>query len=136
MKAFLIFPMISVFVLMLTIFMLDGRLRSRAKVLWSAMATAISGGLMIGFSADVVLPLYDLTFLSIVILVPCLTYLMNRLFKNNSGKWTWVRILGLGLFSTALAIVIFAATFLVFILDAPMDPAPRVEKTENSIDLR
>jgi hypothetical protein len=133
MKAFVIFPTICFFALTLTLLRL-GQLRPQTALLWSTILTIIFGALMTLVSADVFLFLYYMNFLGVIILIPCLTYLTNELFSDNSNKIKWVRILGLGLVSTVLTIVIFATSMFFSFAYNPMDPAPKQEQKESDGD--
>ena len=133
MKTFVIFPTICVFALTLTLLKLDGRTKPHTVLLWSTIVTTIFGGLMTWFSVDVFLFLYYLNFLGVIILIPCLTYLTNKLFKDNKDNKKWIRILGLGLISTVLTIAVFATTMFLSLLNNPMDPGQRPDnRTEKS----
>jgi O-antigen/teichoic acid export membrane protein len=131
MKAFVIFPTICVFALTLALLKFDGQLRPRTALLWSTIATIIFGVFMTWLSVDVFFFLYYANFLGIIILIPCLTYLTNELFKDNSEKIKWFRILGLGLVSTILTLVIFATSMFFSFAYNPMDPAPRQGQMKN-----
>lgn len=94
----------------------------------------IFGGLMTWISVDVFFFLYYMNFVGVIILIPCLTYLTDKLFRDNSDKIKWLRILGLGLVSTILTIVIFATSMFFSIAYNPMDPAPKQEQKESDSD--
>ncbi len=129
MKTFVIFPTICWFILTLTLLRV-GFIRPKTALLWSTIMTIILGGLMTWFSADIFFFLYYANFLAIIVMIPCLTYLTNKLFKDNSDKIKWIRILGLGLVSTALTIAIFATSMFFSFAYNPMDPAPRQAQNE------
>src|SRR5258706_4591217 len=104
MKAFVIFPTLCVFVLALTLLILSGQSRSRT-IFWSTLVTATFSGLMKWLSVEVFEFLYFSNFLGVLVCIPCLTYLTNRLFPDKSNKRTvWVRVLGLGVISTVVTI--------------------------------
>ena len=132
MKAFVIFPTICVFVLTLTLLKLNGQLRPRTSLLWTIIVTSFFGGLMTLFSSETFQFLYFANFVGILVCVPCITYLTNKLFTNNVDKRIyWTIIIGLGLASTAVTILIGGALIFFSFLNNPMDPATNKEKTEN-----
>src|SRR5690349_16334077 len=101
MKTFVIFPTICVFLLTLTLMTLNGQTRHRTTLLWSVMVTVLFGGLMTWFSLDAFSFLYYSNFIGVLVCIPCLTYLTNRLFsKTQDKKINWIRVLGLGILST------------------------------------
>jgi hypothetical protein len=125
MKTFAVFPTICVFSLTLTLLTVGGQLRAQTALLWSIMMTVIFGELMTWFSEDVFFFLYYANFLGVIILIPCFTYLANKLFKDTPNKIKWFRILGLGLASTILTIAIFVTSMFFSFTSNPMNPAPR-----------
>lgn len=128
MKTFVIFPTICVFVLTLTLLKLD-ETRPRNVLLRATFVTAIFGGLMIWFPLEGFF-LYYGNWIGIIILIPCFTYLTNKLFKGKISKITWIRILGLTIISTLVTIAIFATSMFFSLTNNPMDPAPRQEQTQ------
>lgn len=123
MKAFAIFPIICIFLLTLTLLSLGGQAKHRTALLWSVLVTGLLGGLLIWFSVDVFPFLYYLNFIGVFICIPCLTYLTNRVVsKTQPGRVNWIRLLGIGIVSTVVTIVV--AGFLIFMsfLFNPMDP--------------
>ena len=105
MKAFVIFPTICVFVLTMTLLTLDGQTKSRTTFLWSAIVTVLFGGLKTWFSVDFFFFLYYSNFIGVLVCVPCLTYLTNRLLSKKLDKRTnWILVLGLGIISTVVTI--------------------------------
>ena len=106
MKAFVIFPTICVFVLTLTLVTLGGQSRPRT-ILWSTVVTASFGGLMTWLSFEVFAFLYFSNFIGVLVCIPCLTYLTNRLFSSDSNKiMFWIRIPGLGVVSTTVTLIL------------------------------
>src|SRR6266850_101897 len=95
---------ICVYVLTLSLVTLGGQSRPRT-ILWSTLVTATFGGLMTWLSVEAFTFLYFSNFIGVLICIPCLTYLTNRLFSLDSNKKTfWIRILGLGVVSTAVTL--------------------------------
>lgn len=131
MKAFAIFPTICVFVLTLTLLRLSGQLKPRTTLLLTLMVTIFFGGLMTWFSFEIFQFLYFANFFGVLVCIPCLTYLTNRLFSDNSDKRIhWLRILGLGLASTAVTIVVAGALIFFSFLNNPMDPVTKEKQME------
>lgn len=124
MKTFVIFPAICVFALAMTLLKLDGRLSPRKTVLWSTVVTAAFSGLMAWFSVETFFFLYYAHFLGGIVLIPCLTYLIYKLTRNTSNKIERLKILGLGLVSTFLSVLIFSTLMFFSLSYHPMDPAP------------
>jgi len=133
MKAFVIFPTICVFILILTLFKLNGQVKSRITLLWTIIVTSLFGGLMTWFSIDTFLFLYYGNFLGVFILIPCLTYLSYRLFLDKSEITFW-RVLGLGFASTVLTLIIFGSAMFIALAYNPMDPGTRQEQKEYESD--
>jgi hypothetical protein len=131
MKAFVIFPTICVFLLTMTLLTLDGQTKQRTTLLWSVMVTALFGGLMTWFSVDVFAFLYYSNFIGVLVCIPCLTYLTNRLLsKNLDKKINWIRVLGLGILSTVVTITTAGFLILISFLNNPMDPPTNKQSTE------
>lgn len=134
MTAFVIFPTICVLVLTLTLLTLGGLSRPRV-VLLSTLITATFGGLMTWLSVEVFTFLYYSNFLGVLMCIPCLTYLANRLFTYNSNKITfWIRIVGLGIVSTAATLGLAWSLILFSFINNPMDPATNKERVEIESD--
>lgn len=133
MKAFVIFPTICVFLLTMTLLTLDGQTKPRTMLLWSILVTVLFGGLMSWFSVDVLLFLYYSNFIGVLVCIPCVTYLTNRLLSKPLDKRVnWLRVLGLGILSTAVTIA--TAGFLIFMsfMYNPMDPPTNKQSTEKT----
>lgn len=129
MKALIIFPTICVFVMTLTLLKLEGTTKPRNALLRTIAVTAILSGLMIWFPVEGFF-LYYGNWIGIMILIPCFTYLSNKLFKDNADKTRWIRILGLTIFSTILTVAIFALSLLFALTYNPTDPTPRQEQIQ------
>lgn len=135
MKAFVIFPTFCVFVLTLTLIMLVGKSKFRDAILWTIVVTSIFGGLATWFSIDVFTILYFFNFIGILVCIPCLTYLANRLFPDSSSnKMNWLRILGLGFASTIVTIIISGTLIFFSFLNNPMDPVTNKKQKINKVD--
>ncbi|PSR55088.1 hypothetical protein AHMF7605_17045 [Adhaeribacter arboris] len=134
MKAFIIFPTICVFIVTLTFLILNGLSRVRI-IFWSTLMTAIWGGFMAWLSFEVFTFLYYSNFLGVLVCIPCLTYLSNRLFPDNSNKrMVWMRLVGLGVLSTVVTIATAGFLILVSFINNPMDPPMNKQQTENQSD--
>ena len=130
MKAFVIFPTICVFVLALTLLTLGGQPRLRAFPL-SSLGAVTFGGLMTWMSVEVFTFLYFSNFIGVLVCIPCLTYLTSQLFTDNSNKMTfWLRIVGLGIVSTAVTLGLAWYLILFSFINNPMDPATDKERVE------
>jgi len=133
MKAFVIFPTICVFLLTMTLLTLDGQTKLRTMLLWSILVTVLFGGVMSWFSVDVFLFLYYSNFIGVLVCIPCVTYLTNRLLSKPLDKRVnWLRVLGLGILSTAVTIA--TAGFLLFMsfMYNPMNPPTNKQSTEKT----
>lgn len=132
MKSFVIFPTISVFVWTLTVLKLSGHLRPRKTLLWTIIVTSIFGGLMTWFSSEIFQFLYYANFVGILVCIPCITYLTNKLFSNNVEKRIyWTRIVVLVFASTALTVLVGGVLIFFSFLTNPMEPVTNKEQTEN-----
>jgi hypothetical protein len=130
MKAFVIFPTICVFILTLTLVRWNGQLKQNSALLLTTISTCFFGGLMIWFAYEAFQFLYYANFVGIVVCIPCITYLANKLFRKNSNKWIYgARMLGLGLASTALTIVVAGLLIYFSFLKNPTDPVTNKKQT-------
>jgi hypothetical protein len=102
-------------------------MKARLTFFWTAVVTVIFGGIMTWLSVDVFPFLYYSNFLGVLILIPCLTYLANRMFAPRAGLKNLRRILWLVLISTILTLLIFATTLIFSLLNNPMDRISRSE---------
>ena len=133
MKAFVIFPTICVFLLTLTLLTLDGQMKARTTLFCSVIVTVLFGGLMTWFSVDAFFYLYYSNFIGVLVCIPCLTYLTNRLLSKNFDKrMSWIRVLGLGILSTLVTLATAGFFILFSFLNNPMDPPTNKQSTEKS----
>jgi hypothetical protein len=98
---------------------------------WTILVTCILGGLLTFYSVELFTPLYYFNFVSVIISIPCLTYLTNKLFSDYK-KASWGRLLGLGIISTVLTVTLFLTIMLASFIQNPMDPIDKNIQTESS----
>jgi hypothetical protein len=135
MKAFVLFPTICIFVFSLTLLKLNGQTKSWIVLSWATIVTATFGGLMILYSVEVFEFLFYSNFLGVLVCIPCLTYLLNKLFKKNFNQRVYLlRVVGLSFVSTLITAVIAGTLILFAFLNNPMDP-PSIESIQN-IDVK
>jgi hypothetical protein len=131
MKAFVLFPTICIFVFSLTLLKLNGQTKSWIVLSWATIVTATFGGLMILYSVEVFEFLFYSNFLGVLVCIPCLTYLLNKLFKKNFNQRVYLlRVVGLSFVSTLITAVIAGTLILFAFLNNPMDP-PSIESMQN-----
>jgi hypothetical protein len=107
-------------------------LTGKLKIIgWTILVTSILGGLLTFYSVELFTPLYYFNFVSVIISIPCLTYLTNKLFSDYK-KASWVRLLGLGIISTVLTVTLFLTIMLASFIQNPMDPIDKNIQTESS----
>jgi hypothetical protein len=128
MKTFVIFPTICVFLLTLTLLTLDRQMTPKRVFIWSILVTTLFGGLLTWFSVDAFFFLYYSNFLSVLIVIPCLTFLTNKILPDRWIKNAWIRLVGLGVLSTIVTLLIFGTAMFFSFASNPMDPAPRQEQ--------
>jgi hypothetical protein len=131
MKAFVLFPTICIFVFSLTLLKLNGQTKSWIVLSWATIVTATFGGLMILYSVEVFEFLFYSNFLGVLVCIPCLTYLLNKLFKKNFNQRVYLlRVVGLSFVSTLITAVIAGTLILFAFINNPMDP-PSIESMQN-----
>jgi hypothetical protein len=131
MKAFVLFPTICVLLFTLTLLKLNGQTKSWIELGRAIIVTATFGGVMTFYSVEVFEFLYFANFLGVLICIPCLTYLLNKLFKKNSNQRTYLlRVVGLSMASTLITAVIAGTLILFAFINNPMDP-PSIESMQN-----
>jgi hypothetical protein len=119
MKSFVIFPTLSILLMILTFLNVNGQTGKYKIIGLTTLVTFILGGLLVLYSVELFRPLFYLNFISVIISIPCLTYLINKLFPEKASR---VRLLGLGIILAVLAIALFLITLLAAFIQNPMDP--------------
>jgi len=125
---FVIFPTICVFLLTLTLLTLKGQMTSLRIFTWSILVTTIFAGLLSWFSVDAFFFLYCSNFLSVLLVIPCLTFLANRIVPYRWIKNIWIRLIGLGFISTIVTLIIFGMAMFFSLVSNPTDPGPKQEQ--------
>ena len=126
MKTFVIFPTICVSILTWTLLSLLGQMKRRTKFVLTILATIIFGGLMTWFSVDLLVFLYFSNFVSIILVIPCMTYLIYNWLPNQKIEGKYLRIFAIGLLSTVLTLAIFG-TAMFFALAYNAEPIQDLE---------
>ncbi len=131
MKAFVLFPTLCVFVFTLTLLKLNRQTKSWIVFSWAIVVTATFGGVMTFYSVEIFEFLFYSTFIGVLICIPCLTYLLNKLFKHNSNRRVYLlRVVGLSVASTLVTATIAGMLILFAFINNPMDP-PSIESMQN-----
>jgi len=123
MKAFTIFPAICVFALTLTLLNLGREMKFWKSIIIATIFTAFFGRLMTWYSLELFFFLYFINIIGILVLIPCLTFWTNRMLPAaKNTKIYWIRIAGLGVAATVIALLFFGASMLLGFFYNPMDP--------------
>ena len=122
----MIFPTICVSILTWTLLSLLGQMKRRTKFVLTILATIIFGGLMTWFSVDLLVFLYFSNFVSIILVIPCMTYLIYNWLPNQKIEGKYLRIFAIGLLSTVLTLAIFG-TAMFFALAYNAEPIQDLE---------
>lgn len=117
-KTFTIFPIFCIFLLVLALCMLSGQTKKKALA-WAFIVTSVVGATLLAFSSEWFVFIYDCNFLGILVAIPSLTYVMNKMFPNSFGMRSWVRTFGFGVLSTVFTVMVFAAVMFWAILNNP-----------------
>lgn len=121
MKSFAIFPNITIFLITLTLLNVNRQTGKLRIIGWTTFVTFILGVLLTLYSSELFRLLYYFNFISLIISIPCLTYLANKVFPDYK-KASWARLLGIGIISTVLTVTLFLTTMLAAFIQNPMDP--------------
>lgn len=122
MKAFAIFPTICIFITVLTILrFLDFSGTWLKKIIISFIAAGLFAGFMIVNSLNYFEFLYFFNFVSVLIIVPCLTYLANVSINGFLDKRYLLRTFVLFLLSTIVTLFVFGISFFISMASNPMD---------------
>jgi hypothetical protein len=125
MKAFAIFPTISIFIVIFTLLKSEWELQTKKNLIWTSIVTAIIGGLLTMYSTEMFMLLYLSNFIFILILIPFLTFLINSYMPKTSGRTPWTRLLLIGLIGTAITMTLFVVSFFFSLMNNPMDIGPK-----------
>ena len=98
--------------------MLSGQTKKKALA-WAFIVTSVVGATLLVFSFEWFFFIYDGNFLGILVAIPSLTYVMNKLSPNNFGMKAWLRIFGFSVLSTVFTVMVFAAVMFWAILNNP-----------------
>lgn len=115
---FTIFPIFCIFLLALALCMLSGQTKKKALARAFIVASVV-GATLLAFSFEWFFFIYDCNFLGILVAIPSLTYVINKMSPNNFGMRTWLRIFGFGVLSTVFTVMVFAAVMFWAILNNP-----------------
>ncbi len=126
MKAFAIYPTICFFILALAIFKalnfptrkLYKRILAVALTLAFSVTTVINSSEMFTF-------LYFGGFISAIIIIFSMTYLLESKIEKNPTKRYWILLTLMFLAITLITISVFIMTFLYSMFNNPMDPGLR-----------
>jgi hypothetical protein len=131
MKAFVIFPAICIFLLTMSLLKVVGQTKNWATLLWSVVVTILFAGLMIWRSVDVIAFLYYSNFVGVLVCIPCLTYLTNRLLtRSPDKKISLIRLLVLGILSTVVTVGTAGLLIFMSFIFNPTDPPTNKQSTE------
>ena len=124
MKAFAIFPTICIFVMVLTILrILEFPSTWLMKILLSFLAAGLFTGFVLMNSLNYFEFLYFFNFVSVLIIVPCLTYIANVSIHGFLEKIYLLRLFVLFLLSTIVTLIVFGISFFISVANNPMDYA-------------
>jgi hypothetical protein len=128
MKAFAIFPTISVFILTFSILKGQSGYGTKKNLFWSSLLTIgfvglIIGGLKIFHELAWLLMLSNVVFA--LILIPILTFTINDFFPVATETILWIRLFGIGLVSIIITAALLGASMFLAFANNPMDPGPK-----------
>ena len=124
MIASVIFPTICIFILILSMLkFLEFPSNLYKKIFFSLLLAGIFFGSMMMNPSSYFDFLYFSNFISVLILIPCLTYLISRLMPRFLNKYFWLRLFTILLFSTIITLIVFGISFFFLLANNPMDYA-------------
>jgi hypothetical protein len=128
MKAFAIFPTISVFILTFSVLKEQFDFGAKKNLVWSTLTTSVFGGLFIAGlkifpQLTWMLILSNVTFA--LILVPVLTFTIDGFFPAAIGQSRWIRLFGIGIISIVITASMLGVSMLLALTYNPMDPITR-----------
>lgn len=80
MKTFAIFPTLCILIISFAV--IKDQLTVKRSLLWSFAVTVVLGGLLLLFSAELLVLLYLSNFVLAIVLVPVLTFLLDGFFQS------------------------------------------------------
>lgn len=126
MKAFAIFPTICFFILALAIFKaLNFPTRKLYKQLLAFALTLAFSVTMVINSSEMFTFLYFGGFISVIIIILSMTYLLESKIEKKPTKRYWILLTLLFLTITLITISVFIMTFFYSMFNNPMDPGMR-----------
>ena len=126
MKAFAIFPTLCLFILALAIFKaLNFPARMFYRQLSAIALTIVFSVTMVLNSSKMFTFLYLGGFISVIIIILSMTYLMESMIEKKSTTRYWILLTLLFLTITVITTSVFIMTFIYSMLNNPMDPGMR-----------
>jgi len=126
MKAFAIFPTLCIFILALAIFKaLNFPSRKLYRQLSAVALTIVFSVTMVLNSSEMFTFLYFGGFISVILIILSMTYLMGSMIEKKPPKRYWILITLLFLSITLITTSVFIMTFIYSMLNNPMDPGMR-----------
>ena len=127
MKTFAIFPSIAFFLLILTLLRVNGRIKMTVSSIVSALVAGIFYlyyWFKAIYSLDVLVSIIYGNFISVIIVIPCLTYLGYSFLINPKELSTsfWIKLIGVALAATLVTGAVFATTMFFSFMNNPMEP--------------
>jgi len=123
MKAFAIFPTLCLFILILTILkVFNFPTKNIFRLLLSFAIALIFLVTTILNSIEMFTFLYFGNFLSVIIIIPCMTYLLSSTISKKRTERYWLKITLICISITIITVLTFAITFFYSMLNNPMDP--------------
>lgn len=118
MKTFAIFPSIAIFLFSLTLFRVVGKGFGIVATLISTLVAC----LLVIYSRQIFELLFYSNFISVIIVMPCLTYLGYSFLSKKSGVAFRIKIIGIAVAAALITGALFAATMFFALMNNPMHP--------------
>jgi hypothetical protein len=121
MKAFVIFPSISVFIITLTIFRIKNLPLVWGKRALLSLVVAFLFALLMVFTIEYLFMLvYYFNLICVILLIPSLSYLAYKYFNHFLPTHYIIKLIVLSIISTLLILMIFGFSVFISILFNPM----------------